>query len=135
LDYSAIQTGAIFLPFTVVMILIAPQAGRFSDRIGSRWLVGGGMTLVALSLVLFAQLNPGANFWNILPATLFGGIGMALTMTPTTAAVMGSVPVNKAGVGSDVLNSSRQGGGSLGLAVMGGVVERNIQTKRRRDSL
>jgi EmrB/QacA subfamily drug resistance transporter len=131
LGYSAIQTGAMFLPMTLLVMLIAPQAGRFSDRIGSRWLVGGGMTLVALSLLLFAQLSFGANFWNILPAAVVGGIGMALTMTPTTAAAMGSVAVNKAGVGSAVLNSSRQVGGSLGIALMGAVVASEIHVKNR----
>src|SRR4029077_16384408 len=97
LGYSAIQTGAMFLPMTLLIILIAPQAGRLTDRVGARWLIGGGMSLVALSLVLFAQLGQGSNFWNILPALLVGGVGMALTMTPTTAAAMGSVPVDKAG--------------------------------------
>jgi hypothetical protein len=47
---------------------------------------------------------------------------MAMTMTPTTAAAMGSVAIDKAGVGSAVLNSARQVGGSLGIAVMGAIV-------------
>jgi Na+/melibiose symporter-like transporter len=47
-------------------------------------------------------------------------------MTPTTAAAMGSVPVDKAGVGSAVLNSMRQVGGSLGIAVMGAIVAASI---------
>ncbi len=130
LGYSAIQTGAIFLPMTLLIILIAPQAGRFSDRIGSRWLVGGGMTLVSISLVLFAQLGLDAGFWNILPALIAGGVGMALTMTPATAAAMGSVAVDKAGVGSAVLNTSRQIGGSLGIAVMGAVVASQVHVSR-----
>ena len=122
LGYSAVQTGAIFLPMTVLIILVAPWAGRYSDKVGSRWLVGSGMTLVSLSLVLFAQLGIGSTFWEILPALLAGGFGMALVMTPTTAAAMGAVPVDKAGVSSAVLNTSRQVGGSLGIAVMGAVV-------------
>jgi EmrB/QacA subfamily drug resistance transporter len=126
LGYSPIQTGAIFLPMTLLIIVIAPLAGRFSDRLGSRWLVGGGMTLLTVSLLLFAQLDVGSSFWSILPALLVGGTGMAMTMTPTTAAAMGSVPVDKAGVGSAVLNSSRQVGGSLGIAIMGAVVASEI---------
>ena len=51
-----------------------------------------------------------------------GGVGMAMTMSPMTAAAMGAVPVDKAGVGSGVLNSFRQVGGSLGIAVMGAIV-------------
>ena len=52
---------------------------------------------------------------------VIGGVGMAMTMTPTTAAAM-SVAADKAGVGSAVLNSSRQVGGSLGIAITGAVV-------------
>jgi EmrB/QacA subfamily drug resistance transporter len=126
LGYSAIETGAMFLPMTVLIILIAPQAGRLSDRIGSRWLIGAGLTLVTGSLLLFATLEPGATFWDILPGLIVGGLGMALTMTPTTAAAMGSVPRDKAGVGSAVLNAFRQVGGSLGIAIMGAVVASQI---------
>jgi len=128
LRYSAIQTGAVFLPMTVLIILIAPQAGRLSDRVGSRWLIGVGMTLLSISLILFAQLDASSNFWNILPGLLVGGVGMAMTMTPTTAAAMGAVPVDKAGIGSAVLNSMRQVGGSLGIAVMGALVASQISS-------
>jgi EmrB/QacA subfamily drug resistance transporter len=130
LHYSAIQTGAIFLPMTVLIILIAPRAGKLTDAIGARWLMGGGLTLVAASLVVFAQLDQSSTFWNILPGLIVGGIGMALVMTPATAAAMGSVPVDKAGVGSAVLNSSRQVGGSLGIAVMGAIVAGQVHVAR-----
>jgi EmrB/QacA subfamily drug resistance transporter len=126
LGYSAVETGAIFLPMTVLIILIAPAAGKYSDRVGSRWLVGAGMTLVSLSLVLFAQLDIGSTFWDIVPGLVTGGLGMALTMTPTTAAAMGAVAVDKAGVGSAVLNCSRQVGGSLGIAIMGAIVASQV---------
>jgi EmrB/QacA subfamily drug resistance transporter len=124
LSYSALQTGATFLPMTVLIILVAPVAGRVSDRIGPRWLMGAGMTLLTGSLLLFATLDEHSSFWNIVPGLLVGGVGMAITMAPTTAAAMGSVPIDKAGVGSAVINSMRQVGGSLGIAVMGALVRR-----------
>src|ERR687886_1841321 len=111
---------------TLLVMVVAPQAGRLTDKLGARWLIGGGLSLLAVSLVLFAQLDQHSTFWNILPALIVGGFGMALTMTPTTAAAMGSVEVDKAGVGSAVLNSSRQVGGSLGIAVMGAIVASQI---------
>jgi len=80
------------------------------------------MALVAVSLLLFSLLDEFSSFWNLLPALLVGGAGMALAMTPTTAAAMGSVAVDKAGVGSAVLNSMRQVGGSLGVAIMGAIL-------------
>ena len=126
LRYSATEAGATFLPMTLLIILIAPAAGRFSDKIGPRWLMGGGMALVSASLLLFSRLGIGSSFWDILPGMVVGGVGMGLAMTPTTAAAMGSVPVDKAGVGSAVLNSMRQVGGSLGIAVMGAIVASHL---------
>jgi EmrB/QacA subfamily drug resistance transporter len=126
LGYGAIKTGATFLPMTVLIILVAPAAGRFSDRIGARWLMGAGMTLLAVALILFGTLDAKSSFWNILPGLLVGGVGMAITMAPTTAAAMGSVPVAKAGVGSAVINSMRQVGGSLGIAIMGALVATRV---------
>jgi EmrB/QacA subfamily drug resistance transporter len=122
LHYGAIKTGATFLPMTVLVILIAPLAGKLSDRIGPRWLMGAGMVFLTGSLLLFATLDAASSWWAILPGLLVGGVGMAITMAPTTAAAMSSVPVDKAGVGSAVINSMRQVGGSLGIAVMGALV-------------
>jgi EmrB/QacA subfamily drug resistance transporter len=122
LGYSPVEAGASFLPMTLCIIFFAPVAGKLSDRIGSRWLMSGGMTLVAVSLVLFSLLDETSSFWNLFPALLVGGAGMAMAMTPTTSAAMSSVPVDKAGVGSGVLNSSRQVGGSLGIAIMGAIL-------------
>jgi EmrB/QacA subfamily drug resistance transporter len=126
LHYSPIQTGATFLPMTILIVFVAPLAGKFSDKVGSRWLMGAGLVLLSASLISFSMLDLDSTFWDILPGLLLGGVGMSLAMTPTTAAAMGSVPVDKAGVGSAVLNSMRQVGGSLGIAVMGAIVAASI---------
>ena len=122
LGWTPTQAGASFLPMTILIILVAPIAGRLSDRVGSRWLMGGGMTLVSISLLLYQRVGLHSTFWTLLPAMMLGGLGMAMTMSPMTAAAMGSVPVDKAGVGSGVLNSFRQLGGSLGIALMGAIL-------------
>ena len=122
LGWSPTKAGASFLPMTILIILVAPIAGKMSDRVGSRWLMGGGMTLVSISLLLYQRVGPHSTFWTRLPAMLLGGVGMALTMSPMTAAAMSSVPVDRAGVGSGVLNSFRQLGGSLGIALMGAIL-------------
>ena len=122
LGYSPTQAGASFLPWTMLIILLAPLAGRLSDRIGPRPLVGGGMIVLAGSLLLFARLGTDATFWGLLPGMILGGIGMSAAMAPVTAAAMSSVRPDKAGVGSAVLNSARQVGGSLGIAIMGAIV-------------
>jgi EmrB/QacA subfamily drug resistance transporter len=122
LGYSATKTGAAFLPMTILIILIAPIAGRSSDRIGSRALMTAGMLCLAASLAIFSRLGLDSTFWDIFPGLIVGGFGVALVMTPMTAAALGSVPVEKSGVGSGVLNTFRQVGGALGIAVMGAIV-------------
>ena len=122
LHWTPTKAGAAFLPMTILIIIVAPLAGKLSDRVGSRWLMGGGMTLVSISLLLYQRVGLHSTFWTLLPAMLLGGIGMAMTMSPMTAAAMSSVPVDKAGVGSGVLNSFRQLGGSLGIALMGAIL-------------
>ena len=129
LDYGAIKTGATFLPMTVLIILVAPAAGKLSDHIGPRWLMGAGMTLLTGSLLLFGTLDAQSSWWDIVPGLLVGGVGMAVTMAPTTAAAMASVPVDKAGVGSAVINSMRQVGGSLGIAIMGALVATKVSVQ------
>jgi MFS family permease len=107
---------------TLLIILVAPVAGKLSDRHGSRWLMSGGMMLLGIQLLYFSQLGPDAGFWDLLPAFLVGGLGMSLSMTPTAAAATRAVPVEKSGVGAAVLNAMRQVGGSLGIALMGAIV-------------
>jgi EmrB/QacA subfamily drug resistance transporter len=122
LGYSPTKAGAIFLPMTVLIIVVAPIAGKLSDRVGSRWLMGAGMSILGVSLLLYQRIGVHSSFVSLLPQLLLGGVGMALTMSPMTSAAMASVPVDKAGVGSGVLNSFRQMGGSLGIALMGAIL-------------
>ena len=130
LGYTAVRAGAAFLPMTLLIILVAPLAGRSSDTIGSRRLMTAGMTLVGVCLLLFAQVKPDSSYWNLLPAMIAGGFGMAITMPPMTAAALSAVPVDKAGVGSGMLNTFRQVGGALGVAVMGAILAAQESSSR-----
>jgi len=122
LGYSAVEAGAAFLPMTILIIFVAPAAGKLSDRLGSRWLMTAGMLLLAIQLVYFSQLGLETTFWTLLPAMLIGGVGMSMTLTPSAAAATRAVPVEKAGVGAAVLNAFRQVGGSVGIALMGAIM-------------
>ena len=128
LGFSAVQAGAAFLPMTILIILVAPWAGRLSDRWGSRGLMTAGMLLVSGQLIYFSRLDADATFWTLLPGLLLGGVGMAMTMTPSAAAATRAVPVAKSGVGSAVLNAFRQVGGSIGIALMGAIMAGQLAT-------
>jgi EmrB/QacA subfamily drug resistance transporter len=126
LGYSAVQAGAAFLPLTILIMLVAPVAGKTSDRFGSRWLMTSGMILIAIQLLYFSRLGVEESYWNLLPAMILGGFGMSLVMTPSAAAAMRALPVDKTGVGSAVLNAFRQVGGSMGIAVIGAIMAREV---------
>jgi EmrB/QacA subfamily drug resistance transporter len=126
LRYSPVQAGATFLPMTLLIMVIAPLAGRLSDRVGSRSLLTGGMAIVAAQLLYFSRLGVDEGFFSLLPGMLLGGVGMSCVMAPASAAALRGVPADSAGVGAAVLNSSRQLGGSIGVALMGAIMAHEI---------
>jgi EmrB/QacA subfamily drug resistance transporter len=120
--FSPIEAGAAFLPMTMLMMVIPPIAGVLTDRFGPRWLLVVGMCLFAIGLFLFSGLGAGDGFWELLPGMLFSGAGVSMLFGPVTAAALSGAPIHKAGIASGVLNTSRQTGGSLGVAVMGAII-------------
>ena len=122
LGWSPVQAGAALLPWTILIVIFAPIAGKLSDRVGSRWLMAAGMTTVAGCCLLLSTIGLHSTFWNLLPAFILGGLGMSFVMTPMSAAAMGAAPVDKAGVASGVLNTFRQVGVALGIAITGAIV-------------
>ncbi len=126
LGYSAVRAGATLLPFTVVMTLSVAAAGRLTDRIGARWPMAAGMVLLGLSLLLVSRLRLDSTFSDLLPGLVLGGLGVGMTLAPASAAVLASVPDDKAGVASGVVTTFRQTGGVLGVAIMGAILAAHI---------
>jgi EmrB/QacA subfamily drug resistance transporter len=120
--WSPIQSGAALLPWTLMIVVLAPIAGKLSDRVGSRWLMTAGMTVVALCCLQLSTVTLTSSFWHMLPGFVLGGVGMSFVMTPMSAAAMGAVSVDKAGVASGVLNTFRQVGVALGIAITGAII-------------
>jgi EmrB/QacA subfamily drug resistance transporter len=120
--WSPIQAGAALLPWTLMVVIFAPIAGKLSDHVGSRWLMAGGMTVVAICCLLLSTVTLTSSFWHMFPAFVLGGLGMSFVMTPMSAAAMGAAPVAKAGVASGVLNTFRQVGVALGIGITGAIV-------------
>jgi EmrB/QacA subfamily drug resistance transporter len=129
--WSPIQAGAALLPWTLMVVVAAPIAGKLSDRVGSRWLIAGGMTVVALCCIELSTVTLHSSFWHMLPGFVLGGLGMAFVMPPMSAAAMGAVSVDKAGVASGVLNTFRQVGVALGIAIMGAIITNRAASAAR----
>jgi EmrB/QacA subfamily drug resistance transporter len=126
LHYTAIRTGATFLPMTIVLMLVSPFAGKLGDKVGFAWPVAAGMILLGVSMILFSRQGIHATFWHLLPPLIIGGIGIGTASAPATAAAMSATPLDKAGVGGGVLVTFRQTGGSLGVAIMGAIVSAEL---------
>jgi EmrB/QacA subfamily drug resistance transporter len=126
LGYSALETGVRFLPTTVVIVIVAPLAGRVADRIGSRWPMVLGLAITALSLYLFSLMDVSTTYNDLLPAWILLGIGIGMTMSPMSTAAMNAVPVDKAGVASGTLQMFRMMGGTIGVAATGAIFQSKL---------
>jgi EmrB/QacA subfamily drug resistance transporter len=119
LEFSPIQAGLAFAPMASFLAVCSRFAGKLAARVGPARLLGGGMTAVAVGMLLFARMPADGSYWkDVLPAGLLcsGGIGFAFV--PVTIAAMAGVEPREAGLASGIVNTARQVGGSLGLAIL-----------------
>jgi EmrB/QacA subfamily drug resistance transporter len=123
LGYSAVEAGVRFLPSTLMIVLIAPLAGRLTDRVGPRPLMVAGLSLTAFALFLQTRIEVDTGYGLLLPAFILMGTGMALVMSPMSTAAMNSVEPEKAGVGSGILSMSRMVGATFGVAAIGALFQ------------
>jgi len=103
------------------VMLIGPMAGKLQSRFSPRQLMTTGMLMVSGALVGLSQLQVDSSYNAIWPFYVLMGSGLALTMPTTSATAMAAVDPRKAGVASGVVNSARQVGAAVGLAVLGAV--------------
>ncbi len=121
---STLRAGAALLPWAAIMLVVAPLSARLSERVGTKLVVGTGLSFATLSLLLISTL-PATNISylrDVLPRLSLMAVGMGLVMAPATESIMGSLPRAKAGVGSAMNDTTRQVGGALGVAVVGSVM-------------
>lgn len=122
LGYSPLEAGVRFLPWAASIMITAPLSAILVQRIGTKLVVGIGLSLCTVSFLLMTGFAVDTAYLDIVWRMLFLGVGMGLTMAPATESIMGSLPLAKAGVGSAVNDTTRQVGGALGVAVIGSVL-------------
>jgi EmrB/QacA subfamily drug resistance transporter len=121
LDYTPLDAALRLLPMAPIMIIVAPLTPRLSDRFGANRTVAFGLGLVGVGLLMFRPLSATTPYLYILVAVVPLVSGMALAMSPMTAAIMSAVPPRRAGAGSAMNDASRELGAALGVAVMGSI--------------
>ena len=117
--YSALQAGATMMPLALGLMISATNSSRIVAELGTKRVVAGGMSLLALLLSATVLWTPTFAVWIILIWWFALGLAMGSVMAPATDSIMGSVPPAKAGVASAMNDVTRQVGGALGVAVIG----------------
>jgi EmrB/QacA subfamily drug resistance transporter len=119
LHYSAVQTGVAFTAFALTVVVTSNIAQAVVGRVGVRATLAGGLALSAFSVALLTRLPvDGHYFWDLFPAFVLGGAGMGFSFVPVTIASLTGVEPADAGVASGLVNTSRQIGGAIGLALV-----------------
>jgi EmrB/QacA subfamily drug resistance transporter len=126
LGFNALKAGLTLLPLPLAIIVVAPFAGRFTDKIGGRWLLFAGTLITALGIYLMSHLSGVTDWTNLALPLAVCGVGMGLVMAPTTTIVMASTPVEHSGMGAGILATTRQIGAVLGLSVLGAVLQNKL---------
>jgi EmrB/QacA subfamily drug resistance transporter len=119
--YTPLQAGLRTAPYTLMIVLVAPIAGRLASRFDYWVPVTAGTSLSAVALLLLTQSDAGTPYLELLGPLLLLGIGLGLTMAPMVAAAVAAMPPEQAGVASGTINTNRQVGGALGVAVLGAI--------------
>ncbi len=118
LGLSPFHTGLIFLPMTLAIVLSASRAGRLVGRFGVRPVLGGGLSMLALGQVLLARIAPsGSGIVYVMIPGVLAAAGIGMSIVPSTIAATQGAKEGQAGLASGLVNTSRQIGGGLGLAI------------------
>ncbi len=121
LGYSAFKSGACLLPVAFALMISAPLSAKLVARAGTKLVVTFGLLLVAAALLLFSRTTDTSGYGLVAAVLIIIGVGMGLAMAPATDSIMGSLPPERAGVGSAMNDTTREIGGALGVAIMGSI--------------
>jgi MFS family permease len=119
---SPLQAGVKLLAWTGATMVVAPLAGYFSERLGSRWFMVAGLSLQAAALGWLAALTSvNTGYGQVVAPFILAGSGMAMVFAPSANAVLSSVLPDQTGQASGATSALRELGGVLGIAVLGTV--------------
>jgi len=122
LGYSPLATGLRIGPVALVILVAAPASSVFARRVGTKPVVGLGMSAVAAGLALLARTTTAGTYPEMVPALVLIGLGVGFAFAPSIEAVMGSLPRARAGIGSATNGAALQIGGALGVGVLGSLL-------------
>ena len=119
LGYEPLEGGLAYLPLAGLIVVSAGAASGLVTKVGFKPPLVGGLLLIAVALVWFAQVSPGGTYVeDVLFPSMLAGIGLGLAFVPVTIAAVTGIKPDDAGLASGLINTSQQVGGALGLAIL-----------------
>src|SRR6185312_9375479 len=116
---SPLHTGLTFLPMTLVIMLVASRAGKLVSRYGVRLVLGGGLIMMTAGMLLFTKIAAsGSSIVYVMIPGLLTAAGIGMSIVPSTIAATQGAKEGQTGLASGLVNTSRQIGGGLGIAVL-----------------
>ncbi|TJZ79618.1 MFS transporter [Rhodococcus oryzae] len=129
-EYTPLEFGIASLPFAVSVAVGAPIATLLAQRIGTTAVIVFGLLLTGLGLYLGGLVDVDSTYLaDVLPSMVSMALGLAIVQGPATESIMSSLPLDEAGAGSAVNDTTREIGGTLGVAVLGSIVASYYSTK------
>ena len=115
--YNALVTGLLILPYSIASSAVAPFAGSYAGKNGSRFLTILGPSIYIIALIIFTTFNPSTPMWEIVMASVIMGIGNGCFQSPSNNAIITCVNKDELGIASGILSLSRNLGNILGVAI------------------
>ena len=129
LGFSPLAAGVRFLPITVLSFFIAPIAGKLTNHIPVRALLGTGLVLTGIGLLLMSGLDAATKWTHLLPGFLLAGVGIGMVNPPLAETQVGVVEPQRSGMASGIGNTFRQVGTATGIAGLGAIFQHSVRVK------
>jgi len=126
LGYTALQSGAVFLPVGIIQGLFSPISGWFSDKVSAKIPIMTGMGLLVLSFYINSNLSFLTEHSFIMTSLYLRGLGLGLVFTPLSTLSLLTIPREKMAQASGIMNTVRQIGGSLGVALLSTILTARV---------
>lgn len=125
--YSAFKAGLSLLPVTIVMFFLSSRFGALAGKYGPRTFMTAGPLIAGVGFILMLHITDHVNYFSqLFPGVLIFAFGLAMTVAPLTAAVLGSIKSQNAGIASAVNNAISRIAGLITIAIVGVIVGKNI---------
>jgi DHA2 family multidrug resistance protein len=118
LGYTALQSGAVFLPVGIIQGILSPISGWFSDKVSAKVPIITGVGLLAFSFFINSHLSFLTEHSYIMTSLYIRGLGLGLVFTPLSTLSLITIPREKMAQASGIMNTVRQIGGSIGVALL-----------------